>query len=100
MRQARKQTQNEAETAVQGMFEVVRIYKFETDRPLKAFVDVSIGNMILVKGMRVLTNKEGGLYVSMPSEQARDGKYYDTVRVLTAEAKQELQEVILAAYNS
>ena len=100
MRQAKNQTQNQTGTEVQSMFEIVRIYKFETDRPLKAFVDVSVCNAVLIKGVRVLSDKKGELYISMPSEQAKDKRYYEVVKLLAAETKQELQDVILAAYNS
>lgn len=102
MRQAKKQnqTQVEARKEVQTMFEVDRIFKTNTDNNLKAFVDIKVANAVLIKGIRVLSNKEGGLFVSMPAQQAGDGKYYPTVRALAAETKQELQDVILAAYNS
>ena len=100
MRQAKNQTQNQTGTEVQSMFEIVRIYRFETDRPLKAFVDVSVCNAVLIKGVRVLSNKEGELYISMPSEQAKDKRYYEVVKLLASETKQELQDVILAAYHS
>ena len=100
MGQVKNQIQNETETGVEPMFEIVRIYRFETDRPLKAFVDVSVCNSVLIKGIRVLSNKDGSLFVSMPREQAKDGKFYETIRILTSETKQELQDVILEAYNS
>ncbi len=82
------------------MFEVARILRTENGSHLKAFVDLKVGNAILVKGVRVLSNKEGGLFVSMPSQKAADGKFYETVRLLAHEAKQELRDVVLAAYNS
>jgi DNA-binding cell septation regulator SpoVG len=40
-----------------------------------------------------------GLFLSMPSERSKDGKYYDTFSPLTDEAKQSLAEVVLAAYQ-
>lgn len=100
MRQEKKQTQNETVKGAQAMFEVARILRTENGSHLKAFVDLKVGNAVLIKGVRVLANKEGGLFVSMPSQKATDGKYYETVRILAKETKQELQDVILAAYNS
>jgi DNA-binding cell septation regulator SpoVG len=47
----------------------------------------------------VLAKKEGGLFAAMPS-QANDGKYYQTVKFLTPEANEELQKVVLAAYEA
>ena len=94
------QNQNETGKEVQAMFEVARMFKVEKDNNLKAFVDINVCKAVLIKGLRVLSNKEGGLFVSMPSQKATDGKYYATVRLLANETKQELQDVILAAYHS
>ncbi len=80
------------------MIEVARLYRLESGSALKAFADVIIGN-VLVKGVRVATGRNENLYVSMPKAQGKDGKWYDTVRLLDDELKGELQEVVLAAYQ-
>ena len=69
MRRAKKEVQNETEKEVKTMFEVDRIFKTNTDNNLKAFVDIKVANAVLIKGIRVLSNKEGGLFVSIPSQQ-------------------------------
>ena len=78
--------------------QVQRLYRFETDRPLKAFVDIVINNVLLVKGVRVMEGKQG-LFVSMPREQAKDQKWYDTIRCLTQECRDNITEVVLEAYK-
>ena len=86
---------------VSNMIEVARVYKVEKDEgSLKAFVDIKVADAVLIKGIRVLAKKDGGLFAAMPSNLASDGKYYDTVQFLTPEAKTELQEVVLAAYEA
>ena len=80
-----------------SMMEVSRIYKFDGDSKLKAFVDVSLGG-IVVKGLRVVSGSNG-LFVGMPRHQGKDGKWYDTVYPSTKEIKQELSDLVLAAYN-
>ncbi len=65
---------------------------------LKAFADVIFNGQLLVKGVKVADGKNG-LYVSMPSAQGKDGKWYDTMKILDDELKNELQEVVLAAYQ-
>ena len=67
---------------------------------LKAFVDIKIGDELLIKGIRLLSSKKGELFVSMPSDKSKEGKYFETVKVLTDEAKNELHDVILNAYKS
>ena len=81
------------------MIDVVRLHKLEDNgSPLKAFADVLIGE-VLVKGVRVAEGRNG-LYVSMPSTQGKDGKWYETVKIINDELKQELQEAVLEAYNA
>ena len=94
-----KQKTNRKE--VKTMIEVARVYKVEKDEgSLKAFVDIKVADAVLIKGIRVMAKKDGGLFAALPSHLAGDGKYYDTVQFLTPEAKTELQEVVLAAYEA
>lgn len=96
-----KTKQNKAGKEVKTMIEVARIYKVEKDESsLKAFVDIKVADAVLIKGIRVMAKKDGGLFAAMPSHLAGDGKYYETIKFLTPEAKEELQEVVLAAYQA
>ena len=79
--------------------QIQRMYRFETDRPLKAFCDIIVNECLLIKGVRVIDGGERGLYVTMPQEQAKDNKFYDTVRCLTEEIRAEITEVCLTAYK-
>ena len=78
-------------------FEVVRIHKLDTGIT-KAFVDVSIRDEFVIKGIRVIGGKDG-LFVSMPREVAKDGKWYNTVMPLTRQVKEELERIVLEAYG-
>ncbi len=77
--------------------EVVRLHRFAGESKIKAFVDVSVGEY-LVKGLRVVSGPKG-LFLGMPQEKAKDGKWYDTFLPLTKEAREELSEAVLAAYQ-
>ncbi len=76
---------------------VVRIYRFDGDSKLKAFADVSIADYI-VRGIRILQG-EKGLYLAMPQEKSKDGKWYNAFYPITKDARQNLTEVVLAAYQ-
>jgi stage V sporulation protein G len=76
---------------------VSRIHKLESDSKLKAFADVSFSG-IVVKGFSVV-NGSKGLFVSMPRQQGKDGKWYNTVYPATKELKQQLSDVVLSAYK-
>jgi stage V sporulation protein G len=76
---------------------VVRLYRFDGDSKVKAFVDVALGDFI-VKGLRILEGKKG-LFLAMPQEKSKDGKWYSSFYPSTEEARQNLNEVVLAAYQ-
>ena len=79
--------------------EVVRMHRLQGDSKLKAFADVSFAGVFMVKGLRV-TEGRNGLFVSMPSEQGKNGKWYDKARPLTKEFKGLLSDVVLESYRS
>lgn len=77
---------------------VSRIYRVESDSKLKAFIDLSLSG-IVVKGFSVV-NGSKGLFVSMPRQQGKDGKWYNTVYPATKELKQQLSDLVLEAYKA
>lgn len=77
---------------------VKRLIRFEGQGSLKAFCDLAIGERLLIKGLRVVEGKNG-LFVSMPRQQGKDAKWYDNVVALTKEIKQEVNRVVLEAYQ-
>jgi len=81
-------------------FKVVRMYKFTgtSAGPLKAFVDVSINDAIIIKGFRVLEGKKG-LFVSLPYEMAKDSKWFFSVTLLTKTTRDSLSKAIFKAYD-
>jgi len=84
---------------VMKMIEVARLYR-TSNGYLKAFADVIINGLVLVKGIRVVSSRENGLFVAMPKQRGKDNRWYETVSLLDEEAKQELQEAVLEAFNA
>ena len=77
---------------------VKRLVKFEGSGALRAFCDLAVGDLVLIKGMRVFEGKKG-LFVSMPRHQGKDTKWYDVVESLTDEFKDEASRIVLEAYQ-
>lgn len=77
--------------------EVARVHRLESDSKIKAFVDIAIGDY-LVKGLRVVQGAKG-LFVGLPQEKSKDGKWYNTFAPLTDEAKEELSALVLEKYQ-
>ena len=86
------------ESAVVDM-SVKRLVKFENLGSLKAFCDLAVGEWFLIKGLRVVEGKNG-LFVSMPRQQGKNGRWFDSVSVITKEIKKEVDQVVLEAYHS
>jgi DNA-binding cell septation regulator SpoVG len=79
---------------------VHNLYRIEGDQPLKAFVDININDVLLIKGLKVLEGKQSGLFVSYPMEQAKDKKWYEQVKPLDRSTQDQIAEVILKEYNN
>ncbi|MBI5614236.1 septation protein SpoVG family protein [Candidatus Gottesmanbacteria bacterium] len=77
---------------------VVRIHRVENGS-LKAFVDLSVNDSLLIKGLRVVEGKHGP-FVTMPQQQAADRKWYDVVRCLKNEVKEQISDIVLYAYQN
>lgn len=79
--------------------EVSRIHKLDGTGPTKAFVDVSIEDAFMIKGLRIIEG-EKGLFVAMPRESGADGRWYNTVIPLSREVKDEVEKLVLEAYGA
>ncbi len=79
--------------------QVVRMHRFDGDAgsKLKAFADIAVGDFV-IKGFRVMQG-EKGLFLGFPQEKGKDGKWYNVFWPKTKEARQDLSEVVLAAYQ-
>lgn len=79
-------------------FKVTRLFKFNSNSPTKALCDVAINDEFLIKGFRVTQGKKD-LFVGVPQEVGKDGRFYDIAFPLTAAIREKLSKVILEAYE-
>ena len=84
--------------AIADELSVKRMVVFNGEGSLKAFCDLAIGEMFLIRGVRVIEGKQG-LFVSMPRQQGKDGKWYETVAMLSKEVNTEVKKVVLEEYQ-
>lgn len=78
--------------------EVSRLHKLDGTGHLKAFCDLTVLDSLVIKGLRVVEG-EKGLFVGMPQEAGKDGKWYSTVIPLKREVKDEIEKIVLEAYG-
>lgn len=79
-------------------FSVEKMYRLPDAGSLKAFVDVGVNDALVIRGVRIVEGKKG-CFISMPSEQGKDSKWYDQVVCKSAEILDELSSVVLGEYQ-
>lgn len=63
-----------------------------------AYASVNIGDIFAVNGIRVMDG-EKGIFAAMPSAKDRNGEYRDVCFPVTKELRQEINRVVMEAYE-
>lgn len=79
--------------------EVQRINLYNSGS-MRAFVDVVVRG-VLIKGAKIMDGSKG-LWVAMPSKQQKNDptKWEDIVAIKDKALQEDVQEIVLAAYNA
>ena len=77
---------------------LTRFVRFQNEGALQAFCDIAIGDMVLIRGIRIVEGRTGP-FVTMPRQLSTGGKWYDNVVFLSPEIKDEVERMVLAAYS-
>lgn len=78
---------------------ITRFVRSEGESDLKAFCDVCVGDLLLIRGVRVVQGRQGP-FVSMPRQQGKNGKWYDSVVPLDKGIRTRLSQAVLEAYHA
>lgn len=65
---------------------------------IRASLDIRTTEGFIIRGFKVVEG-EKGLFVGMPSERTRTGKYLDLVRIEDPTLKEMLESLILDEYH-
>jgi stage V sporulation protein G len=80
------------------IFKVEKMYRLPDAGSLKAFLDVSVNDVLVIRGVRLLEGKKGK-FVSMPQDQGKDNKWYDQVVFRSADAYDDLSSMVIKDYE-
>lgn len=81
------------------IYKVKRLIRFDGDGTLKGFCDVECDGVLLIKGIRIVQGKRE-LFVSMPRDQGKDGRFYDVVEFIgDAEERAKFTGAVLSTYR-
>ena len=78
---------------------VIKIHRLTRESRVKAFVDLGINDAILIKGLRIVQGKKS-LFVSMPTEQGKNERWYERVRCLNQDIRSLIAQKVLEAYSA
>ena len=82
----------------------IAVYPYEAkDNPTVAFVNVTILDKLVLKGIRVVDGRKG-LFIAFPqtkrkAEKGGKNEYFDIYFPITKEFREELNDSILEAYE-
>lgn len=65
---------------------------------IKATASAAFGGQFAVHNLTVIDGKKG-LFINMPSKQGDDGEYYQTFHPITKDARTQLNNAVLEAYE-
>ena len=74
---------------------VNRFHKLAKSGSLKAYADITLNDILIVKGVRIVDR----LFMSMPQNKGKDNRWFDIVYPVTPEARDALQTQVLKAYR-
>ena len=77
--------------------EVVGIRQLNVGK-IRASIDIRTSEGFIIKGFKVIEG-DNGLFVGMPSERTRTGKYIDLVRIEDSNLKEMLSTLVLDYYQ-
>ena len=76
----------------------VRVRKTTKEGKMRAIVSVTFDDEFVVHDIKVIEG-EKGLFIAMPSKKANDGEYRDIAHPINSATRDNLQKVILDAYE-
>jgi len=72
---------------------------FDHDGPMKAVVSVTFDGQLALHDIKVI-NARDKYFIVMPSRKNPDGTYRDIVHPINTQFRAELEESVIAAYNT
>jgi stage V sporulation protein G len=81
--------------------EVLKFYPFELPGKrggLVGYADVKIGDMLIIRSVKLMKNRHGGYYVQMP-DLYRGDRSYEPVEILSKELLSEIRRKVVDFYR-
>ncbi len=76
----------------------IRVRRIDKDGKMRAIVSITIDDEFVVHDIKVIEG-EKGLFIAMPSRMASDGEYRDIAHPINSSTREQIQRLILDAYD-
>lgn len=80
----------------------VNIYPFDTGKiggRVRAVAEVVIDDTIMIKDIKIVQAKTGGLFLSFPKKRSSSGSFVDIVQLLDKEFAEKVRRVVIDKYK-
>lgn len=76
----------------------IRLRILDNSDKLKAISSITIDDEFVVHGIKLIDGAKG-MFIAMPTRKTADNSYKDIAHPITPEARQDLQDLIIAEYK-
>ncbi len=80
----------------------VKIYPFDTSGiggRVRAVADIIINDELMIKGIKIIESKHGGLFISFPKKKSSTGLFVDIVQPLSNQTYEKIRRAIIDRYK-
>ncbi len=80
----------------------VKLYPFDTSSiggRVRAVADVTIDNMFIIKGIKLVESKHGGLFISFPKKSTSKGEFVDIIQPLDNTFTELVRRAVVDKYK-
>ncbi|MBQ4347365.1 MAG: septation regulator SpoVG [Firmicutes bacterium] len=77
----------------------IRVRKTNTAGRMKAVISITFDNEFVVHDIKVI-EREGGLFIAMPSRKTAEGEFRDIAHPINVAAREKIQQLALEKYEA
>lgn len=80
----------------------IKIYPFDTGKiggRVRAVAEIVLDDTLLIKDIKIVQSKAGGLFLSFPKRKSSTGNFVDIVQLLDRDFSERVRRVIIDKYK-
>src|SRR5262245_61788654 len=72
---------------------------FRDDAKLKASASITLEDLFVIRGLKVIEGNSNRMFVAMPSRKRPDGKHQDIAHPITQGMREYVEEIVINEYR-